>query len=211
MLIAFEVIVMNIQDSLFQRWQECWRDHTQRDLGDSLESHPEEKLFLDVFKESYQDSVKKSEKNRINNFKFKGWFLNLLKMWICFQLLLFIGAVCAALKMPFLHNTSLSDFVTLSMLLFILFATALLAINKWLNIKKFQETWARHTYTMYQYQQLMLCYLDRLTFSDGSSFETREAFKLCAIHIMEKNIEKFSKNMEEKERNLMEDLFSLKQ
>ena len=66
---------MNIQDSLFQRWQECWRDHTQRDLGDSLESHPEEKLFLDVFKESYQDSVKKSEKNRINNFKFKGWFL----------------------------------------------------------------------------------------------------------------------------------------
>ena len=97
------------------------------------------------------------------------------------------------------------------MLLFILFATALLAINKWLNIKKFQEAWARHTYTMYQYQYLMLCYLDRLIFSDGSSFETREAFKLCAIHIMEKNIEKFTKNMEEKEKNLVEDLFSLKQ
>ena len=204
---------MDIQGSLFQCWQERWSDHTQRDLGDSLENHPEEELFFGTFKESYQTSIKKSEENRINNFKFKGWFLNLFKAWICIQSLLFIGAVCVVLKipLPFLINTALSDLVTLAMLLFILFATALLAINKWLNIKKFQEAWARHTYTMYQYQYLMLCYLDRLIFSDGSSFETREAFKLCAIHIMEKNIEKFTKNMEEKEKNLVEDLFSLKQ
>ena len=197
---------MKDSDELFLKWQTCWIENTQACLGCALEDRIDEVLFFDEFTRAYKAAIDKMRKNSANNFKVKGKFLSILIVWGFFQAVLFLGAVCAILNAPFLNGASVSDFAVLSTLLLVFFFAALLAVNKWLDIRKFQETWARHTRTAQQYRQLMLCYLNGLYFSDAASPEARRSFKICAIHIMEENIEKFTENMEKKEKDMMDGL-----
>ena len=117
--------------------------------------------------------------------------------------MLFLGAVCAVFHEPILNGAAVSDFAVLSTLLILVFFAALFTVNKHLDFRKYQETWARHTYAWQQYRHLMLCYLNGIYFSEPASPEARRAFKISAIYIMDENVKKFAENMEKKEKDLL--------
>lgn len=195
---------MTNSDELFLNWQACWIENTRTCLGCALEDRIDEVAFLDEFTRAYQTADIKRRENNTKNFKGKGKFLTILIVWGIFQAMLFLGAVCAVFHAPILDGAAVSDFAVLSTLSILVFFAALFAVNKQLDIRKYQETWARHTYAWQQYRQLMLCYLNGIYFSEPASPEARRAFKISAIHIMEKNIKKFAENMETKEKNLLD-------
>lgn len=197
-------------DELFLNWKACWVENTRACLGCAPEDRINEAAFLDEFTRSYQTADEKRRENNTKNFDSKENFLNLLRVWGFFQAVLFLGAVCAVWHAPFLAGAAVSDFAVLSTLLILCFFAALFAVNKQLDIRKYQETWARHTFAWQQYRQLMLCYLNEIYFSDAASPEARRAFKICAIHLMDENIKKFAENMEKKEKNLMDGFPSVK-
>ena len=112
---------------------------------------------------------------------------------------------------------TVGEIAALDALMLLTVMIILLSVNKWIGVKKYQETWARHAYTVSLYDQAMLLYLqgqhmDALSFSglERISFppalDKRQAFKLQILQIMAKNQEKFTVNIEEKETNLIEDL-----
>lgn len=195
---------MTNSDELFLKWQAYWIENTRACLGCALEDRIDEVAFLDEFTEAYQTADTERRKNNKKNFQAKGRFLAILIVWVIFQAVLFLGAVCAIFHAPILEGTALSDFAVLSTLLILVFFAALFAVNKHLDLRKYQETWARHTYAWQQYRDLMLCYLNGIYFSEPASPEARKAFKISAIHIMDENVKKFAENMEKKEKNLLD-------
>ncbi|MEH2940990.1 hypothetical protein [Lawsonibacter sp. JLR.KK007] len=194
---------MTNSDELFLKWQTCWIENTRTCLGCALEERIDEVAFLDEFTRAYQTADTKMRENNTKNFKGKGKFLAILIVWGIFQAVLFLGAVCAVFHEPILNGAAVSDFAVLSTLLILVFFAALFTVNKHLDFRKYQETWARHTYAWQQYRHLMLCYLNGIYFSEPASPEARRAFKISAIYIMDENVKKFAENMEKKEKDLL--------
>ena len=194
---------MTNSDELFLKWQTCWIENTRTCLGCALEERIDEVAFLDEFTRAYQTADTKMRENNTKNFKGKGKFLAILIVSGVFQAVLFLGAVCAVFHEPILNGAAVSDFAVLSTLLILVFFAALFTVNKHLDFRKYQETWARHTYAWQQYRHLMLCYLNGIYFSEPASPEARRAFKISAIYIMDENVKKFAENMEKKEKDLL--------
>lgn len=56
----------------------------------------------------------------------------------------------------------------------LIFLLALFIIAKWLDVKKYQETWARHYYHMFLLDYEISLFLNRLDIYDNESPETEE-------------------------------------
>ena len=83
--------------------------------------------------------------------------------------------------------------------------------NKWIVVKKYQETWARKALLRHNLSDEMLKYIYALEPYDEVVKQKRDKlFMLNVLAILDQNIEKFVQNMEEKEHGLIDDILSLK-
>lgn len=207
------------EQELYSKWQAQWNSSAPPYAGHS----EAEEIFLRFFQVVYNESKAKSKKNRKKNFFYKKIFIGCL-----FLLAVSLAAIpCLAIKSALMKNLPISIGVLTFLDAQVLLAggTFLFALYKLISVKKYQETWTRHSRTVYQYQLAMMHYLlgsfpaenspsgsGEAAGRDGLSEQSglRNAFKDQIFQIASGNLQKFSHNMEEKEKDLMEGFSELR-
>ena len=90
------------------------------------------------------------------------------------------------------------------------FAITFIAKNTWLNVKKYQETWARHRLTQYRMSHEMLRFLSQTEPYTGTNTEQNKRLFIGRILlILDDDMQAFSKNLTEKEASVIADFLSI--
>ncbi len=77
-------------------------------------------------------------------------------------------------------------------------------LYKWINVRKYQETWSRFSTFHSKILQEMVKYLYHIApYNQG---DVKKQFVKSVIELTEQNVEKFRQNMEEKEEKLLSEL-----
>ncbi|MCI9081233.1 MAG: hypothetical protein HFI70_02725 [Lachnospiraceae bacterium] len=176
---------------LFQEWTNKWLDETE---GEDLD------IFFNLFKSVYQYTLCVSERNKHQNFKWKKFFLIILfVLWGWYAVLFMITYSKNHAKLSALAEQGLG------MILLVLLCSI---IAEWPNIKKYQETWARHSWQIQKMEAEMMRFV--------SGIEPYHRQNKCLkfmekiLEIWDQNEEKFVHNMEEKEKELMDVFHNIK-
>ncbi|MCI8399271.1 MAG: hypothetical protein HFF90_07710 [Oscillibacter sp.] len=187
-----------------------WKNQWRKDTG---EISGAETVFLDFFEVVYNETKEKSKQNRQKNFMVKNTFIG------CLFLLAVSLVVIPYYAIARKSLISINDLTFLNAQILLVGGTFLFAIHKIISVKKYQETWSRHSRTLYKYQLTMMYYLlgslpaqisqpanecpsDQ---SDRSNkLKLRKIFIDQILQIADGNLQKFSHNMEENEKDLME-------
>lgn len=162
--------------------------------------------FYPLFASVYADVKKKSEQNKKNNFKWKRIFVIFLVSGPVAALL--IKLISWVLTLFNLQNTlshsAFQSFEIAAIWLFLAFM-----IQKWLNVKKYQETWARHADHCLALEQEMLKFVYGIDGYEKEDTKRRIFIERC-LEIWKENQKKFSDNMNNKEFVLMNSLSEFK-
>lgn len=168
--------------SLLEHWEEKW---TNEAGGEELN------VFFDFYKKVYNTVESKNESNKEDNYWYKS----------CFLIVLITGFVFYMWFLVYSFKRGEGSFVSLGFVLmaFIWLETI---ISKWLDIKKYQETWARHSWNLHMMKREMLYFISQI--EPYGNVEDKRTFIKQIMEIWDKNQEKFVHNMEEKEKGLMD-------
>ena len=170
------------KDNIFEKWEELWK----KDIGDDIEND----LFLQLFLKNYDYVKYKIKINKRKNFLFKYLFLFLLIMPV-FNYVRFTKCGTSVNSLEFNIVVGNSVVLVLSVLL-------CNWISKLLDIKKYQETWARHSQHKFKIDTEMLLYVCNMKPYNNSGKKV-DIFKERVIKIWDGNHKKFVNNMENKE------------
>lgn len=77
-------------------------------------------------------------------------------------------------------------------------------VSKYVDIKKYQETWVRHSTHRQKLEREMLLYTQALEPYTAQCINRKETFMENVIEILSENQSKFANNMETKEKTLMD-------
>lgn len=183
------------ESDLYSKWQEKWQS--------------QEDVFVQFYKASYEYSRMKRDYNKKRNFQYKKIFIIVLLILTG----LFIWDVmsdnkwmqrCRLLRIPI-------DFKGCILEKIILFGGIVLIaaiVNKWIDINKYQETWVRHSKTVNRLNSEMLKYVEEIGPYEQpfqwQEDQRRTIFIKSVLKIWNDNSEKFTDNMENKEKELMD-------
>ena len=179
---------------LLQQWLEKWNQ-------DSVGS--KKALISDLVHDTYQYVQIKAEQNKRLNFRMKrAYLIAVLAMIIVYGFL-------------FLRNLKekegaaevLSGLLDNAVVLGVLITTAVL-IAKWIDVRKYQETWNRHRKHQFLLEQEMLLYLyEQDPYRTG---DKEQIFVLRFLSIESGNMSLFHANMQDREKGLTDILEHLK-
>ena len=178
------------EERIFQKWDRVWKSRETASNSDSSRTH-----FYELFKENYRNASLKRTKNRVNNFVWKSVFL-----FVMFGSLVgcaFLFYYCYVQKEMGLFQTLVS-----SGGLFAFITLICGMVSKWLDIKRYQATWVRHTYLLQQLNYEMLLYIYEMKYYD--EFDKEAIFMLRVMDIWRNNLDKFTKDMEKNEKGMMD-------
>ena len=184
---------------LFYTWKTEWIQPENKNKKD---------IFFDYFKRTYEYANKKAAENRDSNFKWKKVFLiilvsiPILKILLVFikTLMTLIGytgiffSIVSSLSTALLGDTG-NLFGNIGLIILWLILVAVIA--KWLDVKKYQETWVRHSNHKHKLEIEMLKFIYKL--DAYSSGDIREKFMIEIMKIWDENQKVFSDNMNNKE------------
>lgn len=175
---------------LYQIWKEVWKMEAKKISREIIGN--KEDLFCELFENAYYFAKNEKSVNKKKNFKGKGIFFIVLLGGILAYSVLSILDAFSSISITFIDKTEV---------LLGLFLIALI-IGKWLDVKKYQETWVRHSQQEYLIEKEMLLFLYRM----GPYQESKRAliFMERIVEIWDANEQKFVQNMENKEKNLLE-------
>lgn len=186
----------SMQDIVYKQWKEIWvstdKNQIKRDL------------FYPLFVENYRFVVKKINENRSKNFIFKSLFV----------LIFFLIAIVLAyvnVRLIFTEDNSLKANLFQVLAggagtgIAVIFASL---IGKWMDIKKYQETWVRHSDHKYKLDREMFLYVHEL--EPYNTDNKKLVFVNQVVKIWDENEKKFVENMENKEKPVMDILQYIK-
>lgn len=154
---------------------------------------------------TYHLTVSNTEDARnkmIRNIKKTGKFFGIIFVIVVVSLYNYQFSITIAQQINLHHLIILASIAVISILLYLLY------LGRKADVDKYQETWARHSHTLYQYQRVMMYYILDLPLKElNSEFEfstlnNDQIFMLIILQIMNGNINKFVNNMETKEETL---------
>lgn len=178
------------KDKILPKWEVVW------------ESDQDNNIIYDFFKELFINTykyVKISEKsNKDNNKHLKILFLRVLIFGYAVYLLLLVTSRKHITLLNLLDNGVI--------LIIVIFVNSI--ISKWIDIKKYQETWARHSWNLYMMEKEMTLYT--LKMDPYNDINKKEAFIKKIFTIWDENENKFVHNMSDKEKELMDVFNKLK-
>ena len=181
--------------SILDEWQQKWSN----EQGDKNLN-----IFFELFQAVYSYTLYSMIDNKEKNEKYKKFFLLILVIegiGILGYFFLFIYSFFYKKgSLPVIKENSL---LIVSLILFIFLGSI---ISKWLDIKKYQETWVRHSWHLHMLETEMLRFISNMEPYNNSKNKT--IFTENIIKIWDKNQDKFIYNMENKERELT-DIFSV--
>lgn len=199
------------ENGILPKWKNQWENAEGFDK--------EEDLFYGLFVKTYENVDKQTDKNRILNFQWKKFFLiifllnPLLKIVLTFLSILFgiLEKYYPLFSKAFVIVSELNGWtvslVEYAAFTFIWFLFAAV-IAKWLDIKKYQETWVRHSDHKQKLESEMLKFIYKLDIYETGP--VREKFMKEIIKIWDENQKVFSNNMNNKEKPLNDIIGSLK-
>lgn len=203
-----------VNDEIYEKWKIKWKE----------ERYYKEDYFYPLFIENYNYISGKIAHNRKMNFRTKKAFIATIMIFplsIMFILGLkgivgfydFIDSQDKVEKIKEFLNAFSADLnlenVVSSGALLIIFVILASIIAKWVDIKKYQETWVRHEDHKYKLDREMFKYVQEINPYSGSKKQV--IFVDNVLKIWNENQEKFIRNMEEREKPLTDILEYLKE
>ena len=179
------------KQKLFHEWMNKWLDEAEEeDLN----------VFFDLFKSVYRYTLCVSERNKKENFKWKLIFLVILSvLWGCYAVFIITIYFQNGLKLSVLAEQGLVMLLTV-------FLCSI--ISKWIDIKKYQETWVRHSWQLQKMETEMMRFISGIEPYHRQDRQLKFLEKI--LQIWSENEEKFVDDMEEKEKELMDVFHSIK-
>lgn len=176
------------KNKLLEQWKEQWN---KEEWDEHLDT------FFRLFPVVYQYTYYTKEDNKKNNFFYKKVFIKVLGLGFVLYIILFILNLRT-------ENNGLKVFLENGLLtVALVFLSGI--ISKWLDIKKYQETWSRHSWDVHMMEAEMLKFISYIEPYDNVN--RKRIFVERIIKIWDENQNKFVNNMENKEKELM-DIFS---
>ena len=175
---------------IFEEWGRIWK--TRSDSA-------EKEYFFWLFEYDYKETCKKEKKNKKWNFRIKGLCI---AGYIIIGVLLFVYLINIKqllsqwVKLP-LPNVNWKN-VSIMLTAYLIWGTVLAGIMKWAQVKKFQETWKRHSNHRFKIEMEMFKYLTQ--YGEYSEEERDKRFMKNIMATWEGNQTKFSKNMDKEEK-----------
>lgn len=189
--------------SILTCWCNIWNNNACKDdcpekmnTGDCFKYD----LFMEKYKETYHIAEFEAKENKEWNFYWKKLFVILLAIYSVILLGVGIRLI--------LSKADLSG-VLLPIIIIALGGFGILfSVLKWLDVSRFQETWARHRWMKELLDLEMIRFVEKMPpYFDTISEEKRKMiFRIRVLKIQQKNIEKFTSNLESKEQRLGEGL-----
>lgn len=189
--------------SVFASWHDCWNSSSCEGEGTdkvNSENSSSDDLFLEKYKETYRMAEFKAKENKEWNFYWKKLFVILLAIYSAILLGVGIRLI--------LSKTDLSS-VFLQVIITALGGFGILfSVLKWLDVSRFQETWARHRWMKELLDLEMIRFVEKMPpyCATISEDKRKMKFRIRVLEIHQKNIEKFASNLESKEQRLGEGL-----
>lgn len=182
------------QKELLYKWKSVWAP--PKDAW----GLPEDDIITQYVIVSYCTSCSKAVQNKDKNFKRKDEFIDLVYSILILECIALISALASGA-----FQDAGSGLITGLVFLSIFQAGAFYATGKQISVRKYQETWARHSYTFGKMQAEMILYLYSLPPYKGlEENKKKERFIRNFLEIQEDNQKKFVDNMETKEENILD-------
>lgn len=186
------IFLRNYKDSegirILQEWEAVWKQRNPEDKS-------VKDFFYTRFIEDYRITFLRSRKNRTRNFIWKMIFL-----FVMFGSLLCCGLLFYHSYLQKAESLFKSSISSGGLLAFVMFACGI--VSKWLDIKQYQSTWVRHTNLLQRLNCEMLLYIYGMKYY--SQFDKEEVFIQRVLDIWMNNLNKFTKNMEQNEKEMMD-------
>lgn len=188
--------IKNNTDILYSEWKRQWCAYERN--GDIKD------IFFELFTKTYDETNRKMHENNNNNRKWKRNFLGVVLSYPVLRILLAVinGIVevtgCTCILISFISSVGSSLSVPSDHFLgflgsFVIWFILATVIAKWLDIKKYQETWVRHSDHKHLLDSEMMKYVYKLEPYVGEASRIR--FIEETMKIWDKNQQKFSSNM----------------
>ena len=190
------------REKLLKSWKESW----EKAIALDKDCKDREDLFKETFSTIYELTCIKAQKNKHWNFFWKTFFLCLIAgISICY-----VACIIYSLKNTGILNPNLDVFLNYT-ILFIPIVILLKLIPNWIGVKKYQETWVRHSKHQYLMEQEMMRYIYGL--GDYAEKNRKQKFIENVLEIWAGNQSKFATNMEKEEKliDILTDFDKLKQ
>lgn len=183
------------ENEIYSQWKEIWKKECA-DTGKAICSieTSAKKLFLDKFDEAYSYVIEKDKYNKKMNFRMKTLFLCIFSVGI-------VSCIIFEIWSAFFSQNIVQNLIQNGLLLFAVFLVAMI-VGKWIDMKKYQETWIRHSEHKHMLEREMLLYILKLEPYHVGDAET--IFMERTIQIWDANHKKFVDNMENKEKDMMD-------
>lgn len=174
---------------VYKAWKEEWEGLSDKEGRD---------YFYDRFNEMYGEILDKHDKNRKANFKYKIIFL------VVFSLPPTIAFLCELIGLIGITGSRcvISGEFKLFPLIVSMLVSGFLAsvVAKWIDIKKYQETWVRHEYCKYRIEREMLKFISNQ--EEYHKKNKKDIFMKNIWKISDLNQKTFIRNMTEREVGL---------
>lgn len=202
-----------LERKILNRWKEEWGAEDK-----TAETEEEKMTWEDLVISNYELFYEKAKKNRDMNFCLKRIVIiatvSVIVLIAAFGILLFLLTHATTASNSSLQiwgfsvalpiNMSITQSISILAFAGVLAAAAMYTIIKVVEIKKYQETWARHRDALYKIQEEMVRYSENLSPYDGANDNElkKKLFKHRFLGILSDNNKKFVDNMENKEASL---------
>ena len=178
-------------DSIYEKFKTKWESTNN--------GKPENDIFYNLYNATYELYQVKVRKNRLANFIYKYIFLIILS-----AIPLFL-----ALSTKYLLNLidsgisiEIGDVLLAATASTMIPSSAAFVVIRYVDVRKFQETWARQSYNQNKMFILMLDFLEK---SDKNKKKKKKTFKADVLTYWKgTGIQKFVDNLENKENNISE-------
>lgn len=178
--------INDLNKSILQNWKTLWVERTNSN------NHIID--FQEVVEANYKLFQAEARYNQSKNFNTKEEIVIRVKI-----IAIVIGIICIFVFM----KNNFTSFLPLLVAICVLLAAYLYASVKAIEIKKYQETWARHQNSFFLMQAEMVKYCNRLSpYDKPYKDDINKLFMERIMAVLEINNSKFVANMEDKEMQL---------
>lgn len=160
----------------------------------------ENEYFREAFEQAYTYAYNKKEKNKQFNM--------LLKKSYSLSIIVYAAILLMLLRFFIIFNGNIINLAVIAGTLLVILLFLLFAIGKQLDINKYQETWSRHSKTLFKYDSILLksCLKLKKLQTSNNKINVADDFVLQIMSIFEENQRKFNDNLENKEVRIQDDV-----
>lgn len=184
----------NDSSDLLLQWAQIWNEDTTAFLS-----------FSRFFITSYNKLIRSAEYNKNYNFAAKKLFLWHVRLLAVLNAVVLAAYLLICFNIGHLHLNS--AFLLAIETAFLLFGfLVLFPVARWIDVRKFQETWCRYRVFQLSIEEEMMKYIWHIPpyYETNSQEENQVKFMERVLSAEENNIQTFQNLLIQKEKNLMD-------